>query len=209
MMSSKMLKCVLAGALAGGLTAGAAQAYEAGDWVVRAGIWGVYPKSGNLNIGPGADIDVEDGYGLGFNFTYMATPNLGVELILATPFSHDIKLSGAGTVGDTKHLPPTLFAQYHFMPQSNFRPYVGVGLNYTMFFDEGAEGALKGKKLKLKDSIGIAGQVGIDIDVAPNWFVNAEVSYMDIDSKAKLDGASLGTVEIDPWVVGLNVGTRF
>jgi len=190
------------------------------DWVVRAGIWGVYPKSGNLNIGPGADIDVEDCYGLGFNFTYMATPNLGVdtymatpnlgvELILATPFSHDIKLSGAGTVGDTKHLPPTLFAQYHFMPQSNFRPYVGVGLNYTMFFDEGAEGALKGKKLKLKDSIGIAGQVGIDIDVAPNWFVNAEVSYMDIDSKAKLDGASLGTVEIDPWVVGLNVGTRF
>ncbi len=78
-----------------------------------------------------------------------------------------------------------------------------------MFFDEGTKGALAGKKLKLKDSIGLAGQVGIDIDVAPNWFVNAEVSYMDIDTKAKVDGASIGTVEIDPWVVGLNVGMRF
>ena len=87
--------------------------------------------------------------------------------------------------------------------------YKRQGLNYTMFFDEGTKGALAGSKLKLKDSIGIAGQVGIDIDVAPNWFVNAEVSYMDIDTKAKLDGASIGTVEIDPWVVGLNVGMRF
>ena len=55
----------------------------------------------------------------------------------------------------------------------------------------------------------IRDRVGIDIDVAPNWFVNAEISYMDIDTKAKVDGASIGTVEIDPWVVGLNVGTRF
>lgn len=208
-MSSKMLKGMLAATLAGGLLAGTAQAYEAGDWLGRVGVWGVFPKSDNLNLGPGADLNVDDGYSLGFNFTYMATPNLGLELILALPFSHDVKLSGAGDVADTKHLPPTLFAQYHFMPQSNFRPYVGLGLNYTMFFDEGTKGALAGKKLKLKDSIGLAGQVGIDIDVAPNWFVNAEVSYMDIDTKAKVDGASIGTVEIDPWVVGLNVGMRF
>lgn len=208
-MPTKLVKCVMAAALAGGLIGGAAQAYEAGDWLGRIGILGVYPKSDNLNIGPGADINVDDGYSLGLNFTYMVAPNFGVQLVLATPFSHDIKLSGTGTVGETKHLPPTVFAQYHFMPQSNFRPYVGVGVNYTMFFDEGTKGALAGSSLKLKDSVGLAGQVGIDIDVAPNWFVNAEVMYADIDTKAKLDGAGIGTVEIDPWVVGLNVGMRF
>lgn len=106
-MSSKMVKSALAVALAGGLVAGAAQAYEAGDWLVRAGIWGVYPKSDNLSLGPNADINVDDGYSLGFNITYMATPNIGIELLGAWPFSHDITLTGAGTIGETKHLPPT------------------------------------------------------------------------------------------------------
>ncbi len=95
------------------------------------------------------------------------------------------------------------------MPDSNFRPYVGVGLNYTFFFDEETKGALSGADLELDDSWGLAGQVGMDFDVAPNWFVNVDVRYIDIDTKAKLDGVGIGTVEIDPWNVGLNVGTRF
>ncbi len=114
-----------------------------------------------------------------------------------------------GTIGDTKQLPPTISVQYHFLPDSNFRPYVGLGLNYTFFFDESTEGALSGSDLKLDDSWGLAAQVGMDFDVAPNWFLNVDVRYIDIESKAKLDGVSIGTVEIDPWVVGFNVGTRF
>ncbi len=208
-MSSKMVKSALAVALAGGLVAGAAQAYEAGDWLVRAGIWGVYPKSDNLSLGPNADINVDDGYSLGFNITYMATPNIGIELLGAWPFSHDITLTGAGTIGETKHLPPTISVQYHFMPESNFRPYVGVGLNYTFFFDEDTKGALSGADLKLDDSWGVAGQIGMDIDVAPNWFMNVDVRYISIESDASLNGVGIGTVEIDPWIVGLNIGTRF
>lgn len=208
-MSTKMLKTALAAALASGLMTGVAEAYQAGDWLVRAGIWGIYPKSDNLNLGPNADINVDDGHSLGFNITYMATPNIGIELLGAWPFSHDISLSGVGTIGDTKQLPPTISVQYHFLPDSNFRPYVGLGLNYTFFFDESTEGALSGSDLKLDDSWGLAAQVGMDFDVAPNWFLNVDVRYIDIESKAKLDGVSIGTVEIDPWVVGFNVGTRF
>jgi outer membrane protein len=208
-MSSKILKGVLAAALAGGLVSGVAQAYQAGDWLVRAGIWGVYPKSDNLSLGPNADIEVDDGYSLGFNVTYMVSPNIGIELLGSWPFSHDISLTGAGTIGETKHLPPTVSVQYHFLPDNNFRPYVGVGLNYTLFFDEDAKGALSGADLELDDSWGLAAQVGMDFDVAPNWFLNVDVRYIDIDTKAKLNGASIGTVEIDPWIVGLNVGTRF
>ena len=194
-MSTKMLKTALAAALASGLMTGIAEAYQAGDWLVRAGIWGIYPKSDNLNLGPNADINVDDGYSLGFNITYMATPNIGIELLGAWPFSHDISLSGVGTIGDTKQLPPTISVQYHFLPDSNFRPYVGLGLNYTFFFDESTEGALSGSDLKLDDSWGLAAQVGMDFDVAPNWFLNVDVRYIDIDTKAKLDGVSIGTVE--------------
>ncbi|MCC9004493.1 MAG: outer membrane beta-barrel protein, partial [Candidatus Competibacter sp.] len=165
-MSTKMLKTALAAALASGLMTGIAEAYQAGDWLVRAGIWGIYPKSDNLNLGPNADINVDDGYSLGFNITYMATPNIGIELLGAWPFSHDISLSGVGTIGDTKQLPPTISVQYHFLPDSNFRPYVGLGLNYTFFFDEGTKGALSGSDLKLDDSWGLAAQVGMDFDVA-------------------------------------------
>ncbi len=96
------------------------------------------------------------------------------------------------------------------MPQSTVRPYVGVGLNYTFFWDEKTTGALSGTKLDLDTSWGVAGELGVDIDIAPNWFMNAVVSYMDIDTKAKSNLlGTLGTVNIDPWVVGLNVGTRF
>ncbi|MBK8182690.1 MAG: outer membrane beta-barrel protein [Candidatus Competibacteraceae bacterium] len=208
-MSSKIRKCAVAAALASGLLTGVVQAYEAGDWVVRGGIWGVFPKSDNLSLGPGANIDVDNGYSFGFNVTYMATRNIGIEVLGAWPFSHDIKLSGAGKVAETKHLPPTVTVQYHFLPDSNIRPYAGVGFNYTIFFDEETKGALSGADLDLDDSWGLAGQVGVDIDVAPNWFVNFDVHYIDIDTKAKLNGQGIGTVEIDPWVVGINVGTRF
>ena len=210
-MSSKILKSAVAAALAAGLLAGTAQAYEAGNWLFRIGAYGVFPESDNLTnvLGTGATLNVEDGYTLGFNLTYMVNPNIGIELLAALPFQHDIKLSGAGTVAETDQLPPTVSIQYHFMPQSNFRPYVGLGLNYTFFFNEETKGSLTGTSLSLDSSWGLAGQVGIDIDVAQNWFVNADLRYIGIDTEAKLDGVSIGTVDINPWVVGLTVGTRF
>lgn len=211
-MSMKVTKSVLAAALAAGLLAGTAQAYEAGNWLFRIGAYGVFPESDNMeNVlnNPALTLDVDDGYSLGFNFTYMINPNIGIELLAALPFKHDIQLSGLGNVAETDHLPPTLTLQYHFAPQSTVRPYVGLGLNYTTFFNTDTKGALQGADLDLDDSWGVAGQLGIDIDVAPNWFVNADLRYISIESDAKLDGVGIGTVEINPWVVGLTVGTHF
>ena len=150
-MSMKIAKSALAAALAAGLLAGTAQAYEAGNWLFRIGAYGVFPESDNLTNVPGTaggTLDVDDGYSLGFNFTYMVNPNIGIELLLALPFNHDIKLTGSplpinGTVADTDQLPPTLSLQYHFTPESSVRPYLGIGLNYTTFFNESTKGALR------------------------------------------------------------------
>ncbi len=187
------------------VTAMPAHAQEAGDWLVRAGVWTVAPKSDNSDVA-----NVDDGTMLGFNGTYMYTDRFGIEVLASLPFSHDIKLNADGSkVAETKHLPPTITAQYHFPLSDSVRMYTGVGINWTIFFDEETTGALAGTDLELDDSVGLALQVGFDVDINDKMFANLDVRYIDIETDAKLDGVDLATVEIDPWVVGLNLGWRF
>ena len=182
----------------------AVQAQDAGDWIWRVGVHNVRPKSDNHDV-----VNVDTGASLTFNGTYLFAPNWGVELLAAMPFAHDINLNGGGKVAETKHLPPTLSLQYHFNPNGAWRPYAGVGLNYTLFFDEKTVGALAGNELELDPSWGVAAQLGLDVNLGSDWFVNADVRWFDIDSDAKLNGADLGTVEIDPYAFGLAIGRRF
>lgn len=183
----------------------AANAYDKGDWLLRVGVGNVDPKSDNGDVA-----SVDSGTALVFNGTYFFTPNIGFEILAATPFSHDIKLAADGTkVGEAKHLPPTFSLQYHFVPEGAFRPYVGAGLNYTLFFDEETSGPLSGSNLSLDDSVGLAAQFGADFDVSERMYVNFDVRWMDINTDAELDGAALEEVEIDPLVYSLTVGWKF
>ena len=139
----------------------------------------------------------------------MMTDVWALELLAAYPFKHDIELLDGTKVGSTEHLPPTLSLQYHFMPTEKFQPYLGFGINYTNFFSEKTTGPLTGLDLELGDSWGIALQTGFDVLLSDNVFLNLDVRYIDIDTKARLDGESLGKVEIDPWVFGGHIGFRF
>ena len=189
----------------GSMFGAAAHAQEAGDWIVRVGLGNVDPKSDNGDVA-----SVDSGVAAVFNATYMMTNNIGIELLAATPFEHDIKLAADGTrVGQTKHLPPTLSVQYHFDTDSAFKPYVGAGLNYTIFFDERTSGPLAGTDLELDDSFGIAAQVGTDWNISDTMFANLDVRWINIETDAELDGAPLETVEIDPIVYSLTLGWRF
>ena len=178
---------------------------EAGDWLVRVGATYVAPKSNNSDL-----VDVDEAASLTFNGTYMFTNHFGLELLAAMPFEHDINLKADGSkVASTKQLPPTLTAQWHFNPIGRLIPYVGAGLNYTLFFDEQTSGALAGSRLDLDPSFGLEGQVGVDFQFGETWFLNLDVRYIRIETDAKLDGADLGTVKVDPWTFGLNVGWTF
>jgi outer membrane protein len=180
------------------------QAHESGDWVIRGGFHHISPKSNNSDI-----VEVDSDTMLTFNVLYMVSANWGVELLAALPFEHDIALVDGPTVASTKHLPPTLSLVYHLLPHSRIQPYVGAGLNATLFFDESTKGALAGTKLELDNSFGAAAVVGVDVALGSNWLLNADVRYLDIETDAKLDGARLGTVKIDPWAFGLNLAYRF
>ena len=177
---------------------------DAGDWTVKAGPYLVTPKSDNSDI-----VSVEDGASLGFSFTYSFTDNWAFEVLAATPFSHDIELVGGGKVAETKHLPPTFSLQYHWANDSSFSPYVGFGLNYTTFFDESTTGALAGTNLNLDDSFGFAAQLGGNLELNDRWYLNLDLRWINIETDASLDGVEVATVEIDPFVAGLNVGYRF
>ncbi len=199
----KLNKTLLFAAL--GLCAGGAVAGEdSPDWILRIGTHYVEPKSDNHDV-----VSVGSGQTLTFNLTRMLTDRWGVELLAALPFEHDISLNTGGKVADVKHLPPTLSLQYHFAPDGHVRPYVGAGLNATLFFQEDTGGALAGTDLELDTSFGPAAQVGMDVDVGSHWFLNFDVRWIDIDTKATLDGASLGSVEIDPITYGLSFGRNF
>lgn len=193
-----------------------AMAYEAGDFMVKAGVINVSPKDDNLEghstaLNAKVTVDVKDDTQLGLTATYMVTPQVGVELLAATPFKHKIEVNG-NTAGTTKQLPPTISAQYYPMASTSaFQPYVGAGVNATFFFDEA--GIVKGDSLgSLSDSFGWSVSAGMNYDIDDNFMANVAVWYMDIDTTlddAEKIGLDEDKVEIDPIVVMAGVGYKF
>lgn len=206
-------------------------AYEAGDWLVRGRVVNVNPndssgvvntQAGNLGKG----VETTDDTIPELDITYMITPHWGVELILGYS-EHTVKATkstravvetlGNRALIDTKVLPPTLLLQYHFAPNSNFRPYVGAGINYTHFFDEEVPNksgiSNSGDKIDLDDSWGWAVQAGIDIAINEDWFVNADVKYIDMDTSGSFKNTAVGwakvNTDLNPVVFGLGIGRRF
>lgn len=200
-----MKRMVSALALTSALAALAAPAFaqQQGDWTVGVGIANVNPKSGNGTLA-GFDAGIDDGTALSLTVEYFFRDNWGVELLAASPFEHDISLGGT-EIASAKQLPPTLSINYHFPTQGAIKPFLGLGVNYTTFFEE--ETALG--NLELDDSFGIAVNAGADYQISDNGALRLNVRWMDIDTDASLDGAYLGTAEIDPVVVNLAYVHRF
>jgi len=223
----------------------AAQAFEAGDFIVRAGAAHVAPDASSEQIKVGgaafptanSRVDVDANTQLGIRGTYMFTSNIGIGLLGATPFKHNI--TGAGDIsadaklGETKHLPPTLTLQYYPMHSSSaFQPFVGLGVNYTTFFEEKTsdtltsviDGALTSTnvgstKLDLDDSVGVAVEIGMDYMLSENFGLNAAIWWADINTDAKVSvydtagnfvaATDKFEVEIDPMVYMVGFTYKF
>ncbi|RRJ83175.1 OmpW/AlkL family protein [Aestuariirhabdus litorea] len=222
---------------------GQAMALEAGDIIVRAGAASVNPSGEDsddllLNGSPLAGNQVssiDSNTQLGLTLTWMVTDQVGLGLLAATPFEHDIKVEGPtmaalgiNKAGSTKHLPPTLTALYHPLggTDSKFQPYLGAGINYTTFFDEEASSQLENGlaavttvnekyDLDLDDSWGMAFHAGADYFITDNLAVNASVWKLNIQTEAEFKGKTTGTrvkakdVDINPWVYMVGIGYKF
>ncbi|WP_414154692.1 OmpW/AlkL family protein [Pseudomonas sp. BNK-43-a] len=213
------------------LAAPVAHAHQAGDFIMRAGAITTAPNESSSDLKldgakvSGTKATLDSDTQLGLAFAYMLTDHVGIELLAATPFKHTVGVKGLGggldgKLADIKQLPPTLSLQYYPMEASSkFQPYAGIGINYTLFFDEDLSSARKQQgfsNMKVQDSIGLAGQLGMDYMLTDNLLVNAAVWYVDIDTKATIDGPSaLGVgktkvnLEVDPWVYMVGIGYKF
>ena len=187
-----------------------AQAIQQGDMFMRFTATQVAPNDDSTDFtgAPTVFPEAGDSTTLGATFVYMMSNNLGFEVLAALPFEHDITVEGMGKVGSTKQLPPTVSVQYYFNPEEKFRPYVGAGLNYTIFFNDTTIDALGGD-LELDDSFGLAAQVGFDYDIDANWFLNADIRYINIETTAEIVAVGSSDVDINPTVISVGVGYKF
>jgi outer membrane protein len=180
------------------ILAAPAFAQSQGDFTFGIGAGYLTPKDGNGTLA-GGEADIGVSTRPIFTVEYFLRDNLGIELLAATPFEHDISIDGIGEAGSVQHLPPTLSLNYHFPTNSAFTPYVGAGLNYTTFFNEESDLG----DLKVDDSWGVALQAGVDYAISDRGALRFNVRWFDIQSDVTLDGASIGEAEIDPWLIGV------
>lgn len=191
---------------------------DKGDWLIRLGGTIIDPSSSGLfvdatitdpessePVGVTGTVTADSDASVTFNVTYMITRNLGIELLAALPFRHNLELEGV-TVGSTRLIPPTLSLQWH-QPIGRVVPYVGLGLNWTEFYNERVLGS--GDILRIGDSRGLAAQIGFDFVFAERWIVNGDLRYISINPDITVDGVDVGSVNVDPWTAGISLGFRF
>ncbi|PWW46389.1 OmpW/AlkL family protein [Melaminivora alkalimesophila] len=206
-----MKKSLLALAAVCALTSGAALAQSTpseGPFMVR--VRAVNLDSANKD-GTGLGLSVNDKLIPELDVSYFFTPNIAAELILTYPQKHKLRADGLGQIGSLKHLPPTLLLQYHFTNFSGFKPYVGAGVNYTRFssvrFDPAVQAALQPSIDK--NSWGGALQLGVDIPLSKNMYLNLDVKKVFIGTDVHSAGAKVGKFKVDPLLAGVGLGWRF
>jgi outer membrane protein len=178
-------------------------------WTFRFGVHDVAPDSDNGTLAGGTlRAGLDDSVRPTASIEYMFTPNLGADLLVAWPFEHTLKLNGA-SAATLKQLPPTFGINWHFVPDGTWSPFIGVGLNYTIVFDEKTKGPLAGTDLSVGNSWGPAAHLGLDIRAAPSWLVTVDARWINIEATARVDGANVGKVKVNPWVFGVSAGYRF
>ena len=190
-----------------------------GNFMIRGLVTGVVPdaeatvRAGGAVI-PGADAEVSDEVIPATTLTYFFTDNLAVELFCCFA-KHEITgtgtIAGLGEIADTWIFPPALTAQYHFNTDGKFKPYVGAGLQYIAFFDEGVgQNLLGATSVDIDDAVGFTLQAGLDISVGNGWYLNADVKKTWLDTDVSWNGTGVSAeADIDPWIFSAGFGYRF
>jgi len=202
------------GLAAGDAAAQSAAGKQAGDIMVRGRVIGLLPDENSTVTVIGGDVDAGNAWTGEVDFSYFLTDHIAAELIAATT-RHNMSVKGASGgdtgLGDVWLLPPTLTLQYHFLPKSDFSPYVGAGVTYAVFYNEGVASGLR--SVNYDNAWGAAFQAGFDYRLSGNWYFNADVKKILLNTDVTVTTNS-GTVihadtDLNPWVVGVGVGYKF
>ena len=222
--------------LAGLLAASAAAPVLAQQNTIRLGISQVQPHSSTSDfVGPftfsGIRVEVRDKTTPFISFTREINDQWDVELALGVPPSHDIAvlinnpaLSASAqahsgqVVAKVRQVAPTLFANYKFFEKTSaFRPFVGIGINYTRFDNTSSTAAgntLNGgaTSISLEDSVGLALQGGVVYRFNELWSVSAALATAQVKSKITTNTLGIertADIRFKPRVFTVAVGYSF
>jgi len=198
-------KILVAALIAAGVLSSSVALAQEGAFMVRVRAVDVLFENGQKEGLPGP-IEAESRWIPEIDLSYFITKNIAAELVLTYPQTVDITMAGAN-IGKVKALPPSLLVQYHFTELGAFKPYVGLGVNYTMFMSR--DNILGGVASLERSSFGLAGQVGFDYMFTKNWGVNVDVKYIQMETDVTAGGAKLGKLDLNPITAGVGVSYRF
>lgn len=209
-------------------------AQEQGDWILRMGAMGFNPSVNSSLLQStsesfsapvsGSVIGVDSNAQFGLSLGYMFSDSWAIEAMTTAPFEHNLTVSGLEqfglttyNLGETKQLPPTISVLHYFnLPSSKLRPYLGLGLNYTHFFDDSlsnqARTELGAQGLELDESFGVALRAGVDWKLNAGWFLNASIWRYSLETNASFmtnTGRFSTDLSLDPWVYSITLGHDF
>lgn len=200
------MKKILIAAAVGMLVAGSVAAQES-PWLVRVRAVQLDMKNSG-NTATTSALTVDDKTIPELDISYFFNKNVAAELILTVPQKQHVYLNGAD-LGTFKHLPPTLTLQYHFTNLSGYKPYVGAGLNFTKIGSEKITVSSANDTSLSNDSVGAAFQAGVDIPLTKQVSLNFDVKKVYLKSHVYVGGSDVGTLKLDPVLLGVGVGYRF
>jgi len=182
-------------------------------WQVRLRALGVITRdNGSVDGISGSGLSYSDTVVPEADISYFFTDNISAELILGTTYANvrgEGSIAGLGEIGKTWLLPPTLTLQYHFTDFGAFQPYLGAGVNYTVFYNQSGKSA---DSLDVKNTFGVALQAGFDYMFDEHWGANLDMKkiFLRPDFDATVGGANVsGKAKLDPWLIGAGVTYRF
>ncbi len=187
-------------------------AKEKGDLLVRLRGVGFMTDTSGTTDALGGAARTSDDYIPELDFSYFITKNIAAELILATT-KHTVEVrnssSGDLDLGTVRLIPPVLSLQYHFLPDSDFSPYAGAGLNYVIVADKSFGRSVN--NVAYSNEFGFALQAGMDYRINDAWSLNVDLKKVFVQTDIHVNDGTIradGT-DLDPWVFSIGFGYKF
>jgi outer membrane protein len=179
-------------------------------------------------VPPGANLDVKDTNTLYLAYVRRLNERFDVEFAFGIPPKTETVGKGPATLGSApyngqviataKWFSPSVLLQYKFLEESSrWRPYLGLGVNFTHFYDiqpTDAGNAVTGgpTKLTLTNSFSYAVNAGVSVKIDGPWFAYASYNYAPVKSKLTAETAGIErttTINFNPSAAVLSVGYSF
>ena len=189
-----------------------AMAQTAGDVIIRLRAVAIDTNADGTSDEMGGEVKTGNDLIPELDFTYFIGNHFSVETMVgAAKYNVQLDNSALGNmdVGTVKKLPTALTFQFHPLSEGKFRPYIGGGASYTMFFDERPGRSIT--DVEYKNEWGAIFQAGFNYYLDERFSLNFDIKKYIIETDMKMNNGTINArnVSIDPLMIGVGIGITF